>query len=364
MGKRAIQWATINGKKRLIVGGKVNRFIPNPTFDPIAQPGCLDAYFRGKVSVSDIRDAFGDLEPIINRPEYRNKDAKIDQLDEQGLEGCFLFPTLGVGMESALAHDLPALQAAFTAFNKWLADDWGFSYKERLFAAPYITLSDVEHAIKELEFALDKDARIINLRASAVTTRDGQRSPADKSFDPFWERVNESGITVAFHAGDAAYDFLFAHWGLSTEFEAFKYDPLKRLLSYSNIADTVAALIGGGLFDRFPNIRVCTIENGSEWVSGLLRRLEKAFKQASYAFPQDPVAAFCNHIWVAPYYEDDLLELRDLVGIDHILFGSDFPHAEGLANPTEFVHDLHGFTEEEIQKIMQLNGKELIVPNT
>jgi predicted TIM-barrel fold metal-dependent hydrolase len=360
---RAIQWANIDGKKRLIVGGKINRFIPNPTFDPIAQPGCLDAYFRGKVSVSDIREAFGDLEPIADRPEYRDRDAKIKKLDEQGLEGCFLFPTLGVGMESALEHDPPALQAAFTAFNRWLLDDWGFSYQNRLFAAPYITLADVDHAITELEFALENDARLINLRASAVTTLDGKRSPAHSSFDPFWDRVNSSGITVAFHAGDAAYDFLFSHWGLTTEFEAFRYDPLKRLLNYSNIADTVAALIGGGLFDRHPNIRVCTIENGSEWVSGLLKRLGRAFKQASYAFPKDPVEVFRDHIWVAPYYEDDLLELRDLLGIDHILFGSDFPHAEGLANPTEFVHDLQGFTEDEIQKIMHLNGKKLVSPN-
>ncbi len=128
---RGIQWSEINGKRRLLVGGKINRFIPNPTFDPIAQPGCLDAYFRGRVSVSDIRDAFGDLEPIAKRPEYRDKDAKIRKLDEQGIEGCFLFPTLGVGMESALENDIPALAASFTAFNRWLLEDWGFNYKER-----------------------------------------------------------------------------------------------------------------------------------------------------------------------------------------------------------------------------------------
>ena len=360
---RGIQWSEINGKRRLLVGGKINRFIPNPTFDPIAQPGCLDAYFRGRVSVSDIRDAFGDLEPIAERPEYRDKDAKIRKLDEQGIEGCFLFPTLGVGMESALENDIPALAAAFTAFNKWLLEDWGFNYKERLFAAPYITLANVDNAIRELEFAIENDARLINLRASTVTTHDGKKSPADKVFDPFWEQVNDSGLTVAFHAGDAAYDFMFAHWGLTTEFEAFRYDPLKRLLNYSNIADTVAALIGGGLFNRFPNIRVCTIENGSDWVSGLVKRLEKAYKQASYAFPSDPVELFRNHIWVAPYYEDDLLDLRDLLGVDHILFGSDFPHAEGLAEPTEFIHDLQGFNEQEIEKIMYLNGKNLVSPN-
>lgn len=363
MMQRAMQWVNVNGKKRLMVGGKINRFIPNPTFDPIARPGCLDDYFRGKVSVNDMRDAFGELEPLSERPEYRDRDAKIDLLTKQNLDGCLLFPTLGVGMESALENDLPALQAAFSAFNRWLSEDWGFSYQERLFAAPYITLSNVQHAIAELEFALDNDARVINLRASAVTTEDGQKNPADTDFDDFWSRVNEAGITVAFHAGDAAYDFMFAHWGLSTEFEAFRYDPLKRLLNYSNIADTVAALISGGLFSRFPNIRVCTIENGSDWVSGLFRRFSKAFKQAGYAFAEDPIKTFQNHIWVAPYYEDDLMELRELIGVEHILFGSDFPHAEGLATPMNFLEDLGGFSSMEVEQIMSRNGRELVIPN-
>lgn len=363
MMQRAMQWVNVNGKRRLMVGGKINRFIPNPTFDPIARPGCLDDYFRGKVSVNDMRDAFGELEPLSERPEYRDRDAKIDLLTKQNLDGCLLFPTLGVGMESALENDLPALQAAFSAFNRWLSEDWGFSYQERLFAAPYITLSNVQHAIAELEFALDNDARVINLRASAVTTEDGQKNPADTDFDDFWSRVNEAGITVAFHAGDAAYDFMFAHWGLSTEFEAFRYDPLKRLLNYSNIADTVAALISGGLFSRFPNIRVCTIENGSDWVSGLIRRFSKAFKQAGYAFAEDPIKTFQNHIWVAPYYEDDLMELRELIGVEHILFGSDFPHAEGLATPMNFLEDLGGFSSMEVEQIMSRNGRELVIPN-
>ena len=363
MMQRAMQWVNVNGKKRLMVGGKINRFIPNPTFDPIARPGCLDDYFRGKVSVNDMRDAFGELEPLSERPEYRDRDAKIDLLTKQNLDGCLLFPTLGVGMESALENDLPALQAAFSAFNRWLSEDWGFSYQELLFAAPYITLSNVQHAIAELEFALDNDARVINLRASAVTTEDGQKNPADTDFDDFWSRVNEAGITVAFHAGDAAYDFMFAHWGLSTEFEAFRYDPLKRLLNYSNIADTVAALISGGLFSRFPNIRVCTIENGSDWVSGLIRRFSKAFKQAGYAFAEDPIKTFQNHIWVAPYYEDDLMELRELIGVEHILFGSDFPHAEGLATPMNFLEDLGGFSSMEVEQIMSRNGRELVIPN-
>ena len=62
--RRAMQWAEVDGRTRLLVGGKVNRFIPNPRFDPVAKPGCLDEYFRGRSPADDIRGAFGDLEPI------------------------------------------------------------------------------------------------------------------------------------------------------------------------------------------------------------------------------------------------------------------------------------------------------------
>ena len=57
MAKRAMQWAEIDGRRRLLVGGAVNRFIPNPTFDPVAKPGSLDEYFRGRnPGAEDIAD--------------------------------------------------------------------------------------------------------------------------------------------------------------------------------------------------------------------------------------------------------------------------------------------------------------------
>ena len=63
--RRAMQWADVNGRRNLLVAGKINRFIPNPTFDPVAKPGCLDEYFRGRNQAGkSIRDIFGDLDPI------------------------------------------------------------------------------------------------------------------------------------------------------------------------------------------------------------------------------------------------------------------------------------------------------------
>ncbi len=114
MQKRCMQWAEVNGKKRLLVGGKINKFIPNPTFDPIAKPGALEDYFRGRNEDGlDMKTMFGDLDPIAEHPGYRNRDARVALLDEQGMDGALLFPTLGVGMQEALRHDVPALHAAF-----------------------------------------------------------------------------------------------------------------------------------------------------------------------------------------------------------------------------------------------------------
>jgi predicted TIM-barrel fold metal-dependent hydrolase len=124
----------------------------------------------------------------------------------------------------------------------------------------------------------------------------------------------------------------------------------------------LAALICHGLFDRFPRIRVATIESGSYWVEPLLAKLAKAYGQMPMRFQHDPVEQLRRHVWVAPYYEDDLERLKQRIGADHILFGSDYPHAEGLAAPTDFVHDLKGFDPDEVQLVMRENALGLLRP--
>jgi predicted TIM-barrel fold metal-dependent hydrolase len=361
MRKRAMQWAEVDGRKRLLVGGKINRFIPNPTFDPVARPGSLDDYFRAKTSASDIRAAFGQLDPIS--PSYRNREARVAELDAQGVEACFMFPTLGVGMESALEHDREAMLAAFRAFNRWVDDDWGLNYKGRIYSAAYLTLADVDWALEELDWALARDCRVVNMRAASVVGENGQRrSLGHPDHEPFWRRLNDAGVTLAVHSGDAGYGFLLDYWGQNSEFEAFRYEPLKALLTFSPISDAVVSLIAEGVFARHPNLRLATIETGSEWVWPLFKKLKKAYGQHQHAFAEDPMDTFRRHVWVSPYYEDDLVALRDTIGADHILFGSDWPHAEGLFEPTDFVHDLKGFTSDEIRLVMRENGLQLITP--
>ncbi len=362
LAKRTMQWAEIDGKQRLLVGGRVNRFIPNPTFDPVARPGALDDYFRGQKAGDDIRAAFGDLEPIS--PAYREPAARLARMDEQGMEGCFLFPTLGVGMEQPLVGDPEAAHGAFHSFNQWLLDDWTFDYQGRIFAAPYFTLLDPDRAVAEVDWVLEHGAKVIVMRAGPIQAPSGFRSPGDPVYDPFWARLAEAGILVAYHSGESGYDRYAAEWG-----RAARWRRSGTTRSRSSRRPTARSTtpwprsICHGVFARHPNLRVATIESGSEWAPLLVKKMKKSFAQAPKAFPGgDPVQELREHVWVSPYYEDDLLALRTAIGAERIIFGSDYPHAEGLADPASFVKDLDGFSDDEVRLIMRENARALSRP--
>lgn len=361
MANRCMQWVELNGRRRLTVAGSIHRFIANPTFDPIAEPGCLDAYHKGTKKVTEIRDAFGELEPLAHRPEYRDREARLRRMDQQGLQGVLLFPTLAVGIEQSLIGDPEAAQHAFASFNQWMHDDWGFAHQERIFAAPYFSLTDVDRAVESLEWAIAHDARVICMRPGVVTTPLGTRSPADTMFDPFWARVNEAGLVVAFHTGDSGYTRFTDEWEPFGSFRSFQFTPYRLLTSDRPMFDTIGALICHGLFERFPKLRVASIENGAQWAESLVKKLKKVYTTHSHAFPEHPVETLKRHVFVSPFHEEHPDVYIELLGADRIIFGSDWPHAEGIADPASYVNELAGQPDEVVHKVMVSNTHGLTV---
>jgi len=306
---------------------------------------------------------FGELEPLASHPEYQDRDARLAVMDAQGVEAAFFFPTLAVGMQQSLAHDLDALTAAFAAFNRWILEDWGFDYQNRIFAAPVLSLADVDKAVEQVEFAIGNGARMVCMVPGPVPTANGNISPAWPVFDPVWARIAEAGLTVGIHGGDGGMASYVAQWEPTGAMQAFRATPFGMTATHERqIFDTMAAFICHGLYDRHPNLRVATIENGGMWVPHLVKELSITFGKMPQEFTRDPIETLREHVWVSPFYEDDLPLLKELIGADHLLFGSDWPHAEGLADPTAFIHDIPGFSAEEARKVMRDNAWQLATP--
>ncbi|CAM4455890.1 putative metal-dependent hydrolase of the TIM-barrel fold protein [Mycobacterium basiliense] len=361
--RRGVQMFSDGRHTQAIIGDRVNRFVPNPTFDPIIVPGCLDLLFRGEIPEGVDPASLMQVEQLELRPEYQDRDARAAVIDGQGIETAIMFPTFGCGVEEALKDDAEATMASLHAFNLWLDEDWGFDRDDhRILAAPMISLTDPQRAVEEVDFVLERGARLVHVRPAPVPGVPKNRSLGNKSNDPVWARLAEANVPVAFHLGDSGYLKIAGMWGGKDTFEAFAApDPLDKILVDDRaIHDTMASLIVHGVFDRHPRLRVASIENGSEWVHRLAKRLKKVANQQPRWFPNDPVDTLRQHVWVAPYYEEDLSTLAARIGVDRIMFGSDWPHGEGLESPLSFTGELSGFSAEDVRKIMRDNALDFL----
>jgi predicted TIM-barrel fold metal-dependent hydrolase len=359
MQPRCVQWCEIEGRRYHVVGGVVSHAVVNPTFDPVAKPGAMHDYFRGNPDRLQPWEFLREREPIP--AEYRDRDARLAKLDEHGLEAVWLFPTLGMLYEELLAHDVEALTTLYGAFNRWLDEDWGFDHRGRIFAAPYLTLADLEWAARELEWALGRGARTVVMRPAVPHTRDGRVPASDPRNDPFWARVHEAGITVVAHAGDSGYSSNgYAADGFAAAFGSGRWAPSIKAFHIERAAfDFLITLVFDKLFERFPNLRIASVENGSEFLGDLFRKLRSTASKMPGYFGDDPVESFREHVWINPFWEDDVAEVVARMGAERVIFGSDWPHIEGMPEPLDYAVELKQFDPRDQRLILRDNACEL-----
>jgi predicted TIM-barrel fold metal-dependent hydrolase len=242
-----------------------------------------------------------------------------------------------------------------------LDEDWGFAYQNRIFAAPYITLADPAAACEELEWAIGRGARLVVMRPAPVTTADGQRSPGAPDFDAFWARVADAGIVVVAHAGNSGYGTNGYPAG-SGSAEALGGGDRPSVASYKlerAILDWLTALCFDRVFERFPGVRVASVENGAVYLHDLFRMLRSTRDRYPRWFRHDPVDTFKQHVWINPFWEDPFDDVVEHMGVDRVLFGSDFPHMEGLEYPAQVFDEIGHLSEEDQRRIVHDNAAEL-----
>ena len=358
MQARVVQWAEVDGKKYHVVGGKLSKAVTNPTWNPIAKPGALHKYFRGNPEGKNPMEYLKDREPLP--AAYVDRDARLEIMESQNLESNWLLPTLGVLYEELLKDDLQAFVALMHGFNRWIEEDWGFDYKEKIFASPYISLMDIDQAVSELEWCLEKGARTIVMRPAPIWTEGGQLSPGDPVFDPFWSRVNEAGITTVIHAGDSGYSSQgYAEDAFGSSMTG-RYRPSIKAFSIERAAhDWLITMSMERMYTRFPNLRIASVENGADYLDMLFRKLKQQAKKSPGWFDEDPVELFRQHVWMNPFWEDNVYEIIELMGADHVIFGSDWPHIEGMPTPLDYLEEVKDLNDGDLQLVMRDNTRYL-----
>ena len=140
----------------------------------------------------------------------------------------------------------------------------------------------------------------------------------------------------------------------------FQTNAMSILNEWRPIQDAVASWVIHGALFRFPKLKVGIVEAGSKWMFPLLDSMAEVYKKAPEAFPGNPIEEIKNRIYVSPFYEEGIDDLINLIGVDQVLYGSDWPHPEGLAEPTHYVTALEHLSVEDQAKIMGGNLGRLV----
>jgi predicted TIM-barrel fold metal-dependent hydrolase len=299
----------------------------------VLKPGVLAGLQAGKVSWAPGRYDTVDLDDAGFFFEPR---ARLEKMDEQGMDAAILFPTLGIAWKRQWTDNDGAIYANVRSFNRWVQDQWGFALEGRLFGAAILSLQNPEMATAEAGRLVDEGVRVVDLDPGLSFGR----SPGDPVFDRLWGLLADAKVLVAFHVtGDSRYhDELPDVGARPTVFQDLTAFQWLHFIDRP-IMDTLAALVLHNVFGRFPDLRVLSAENGSGWVSYLLRRMDMAAVMGAHAawmggkLADLPSEIFRRHVYVAPYPDEDVASLIELLDVSQVVLGTDYPHPEGHTGP-------------------------------
>ena len=220
-------------------------------------------------------------------------------------------------------------------------------------------------AIRELDWVVERGAKIILIRPAPVPSLKGFRSFALPEFDPFWAKVQEYDITVGMHASDDGLTRYFNQW----EGHHDEHLPFANTTAFGDVQHLhepwhLRRHGFGGLPRHAVPVPRPARPPGRERLELGAPAHRRAWgtptPSSRRLYEEDPVTVLRRNVWIHPFFEEDPLGLIKAIGTDRVVFGSDYPHPEGLADPVSYAKELDSLPDEDITKIMGGNLAEAL----
>lgn len=247
---------------------------------------------------------------------------RIKDLDLDGIDAAFLYPSLG--LFSGAVSDPHLAAAMCRAYNRWLAD-YCQPYPERLFGVAMLPMQSIELAIAEMRFA----RRELGMKGGFLRPNPyNGRMAGHPDYDPFWAEAQELDFCIGFHEGGAS--------GMPTVgIDRFESRGARHIISHTMEMMLVAmSVIWGGVCERFPKIRIGFLESGGGWIVPWLDRMDRHFDDQGFndsGLSIRPSELFQRNCWISfEPVEGSLDVLADYIGPHKILWATDYPHPDGF----------------------------------
>jgi len=335
-GPDGLHWISRNGAKFGLVNGMGSagrKYEPGVIHrsDRMASTGLYD---DGKKGIRRLTE-----------PALRLKDQ-----DRDGVQAEVLYGVLG---SSGRLNDGEAAIEMLRIYNDWL-HDFCRSHPDRLIGLANIPSHDIDAAVAEVKRAADRGVRGID-----VANRPDMIPLFDEVYEPLWRIAHETGLPVHFHTiGGRSPDYTKMERKIARRAFAVHITGFQMHMSYM-----LMQLIYSGALERYANLKVVIGEAGLGWIPYVVQHMdlewEDQFKDLELKMkPSD----YWHRQCYATYQTDPIgIKLIEDLGIDNVMWGSDFPHPDGIwPDSQEFItRELGHLPEPTRRKIVRDNAAKL-----
>ena len=297
-----------------------------------------------------LRGSYGALRPGGYDPREHIKDMETD-----GVHGELLYPSIGLFLFKVADSQL--LSAICRTYNDWLAEFCN-EYPDRLKGIAMLNVDDIQAGIEELERCAK-----MGLAGAMISLYPSPDKLYDRpDYEPFWAAAQDLDMPISLHTATQRPGPLQP--GLDT---ASSQTATFRANIDFWVRCSLSDIIYSGVFERYPRLKVSAVEFELSWVPYFLRMLDYVYierqEQASYRFKNDmmPSDFFHTNVYLS-FQEDDLgIQMRHIIGVDSLMWGSDYPHAESTWPRSQEILEemLGGVPEDEKSKIAGGNAARL-----